>query len=70
MKDELDTIKEIHENYSCLKNVPLVNDEADPVKSWWKDFIWRAGDRVVNEISINSQRVHNRAKVAMCYKFA
>ena len=47
VKDELDTIKEIHENYSCLKNVPLVNDEADPLKSWWKDFIWRAGTELL-----------------------
>ena len=48
VKDELDTINEIHENYSCLKNVPLVNDEADPLKSWWKDFIWRAGTELYN----------------------
>lgn len=26
-----------------LANVPLVNDEADPEKSWWKSKHWRAG---------------------------
>ena len=40
--DELATIKEILERHPELKTVPVVNNEADPEKSWWKPKTWRA----------------------------
>ena len=40
VKDELDTIKEIHENYPCLKNVPLGGELILSFKNIIIAFVW------------------------------
>ena len=41
VSDELKTVKEIQEKFPSLKGVPIINDEADPLKGWWRDEAWR-----------------------------
>lgn len=38
-------IKEIRNLFPNLISKPIVNDEADPVKSWWKEKSWRGTAR-------------------------
>lgn len=41
VSDELKTVKEIQEKFPNLKGIPIINDEADPEKGWWRDEAWR-----------------------------
>ena len=36
-------MQEIYTLYPGLSSVPLVNDEADPMKGWWRREWWREG---------------------------
>ena len=42
LKNEMKTIKEIQKLYPMLKSIPIVNDEADPMKGWWESEDLRA----------------------------
>ena len=42
LKNEMKTIKEIQKLYPMLKSIPIVNDEADPMKAWWRNDDWWA----------------------------
>ena len=43
VKNEKKTIKEIQKLYPMRMNIPIVNDEADPMKGWWRNEEWQAG---------------------------
>lgn len=43
VEDEMRTIVEIHQKFPQLQSIPIVNDESDPEKGWWKSDDWRGG---------------------------
>ena len=40
---EKKTLNEVRTLFPKTELMPVVNDEADPLKGWWKSKIWRAG---------------------------
>lgn len=38
---ELETVEKIHWMYPALRNVPIYNDEGDPMVGWSKPYEWR-----------------------------
>ena len=42
VEEELKTIKEIQKLFPKLQRIPVVNDESDPLKGWWRPEPWRA----------------------------
>ncbi|XP_063587899.1 alpha-L-iduronidase-like [Penaeus indicus] len=45
LTQELETIEKIRRNYPHLRHVPIVNDEGDFLKGWWRSRSWRADGR-------------------------
>ena len=42
----VDFIKTLRERYPIVSaSTPLANDEADPIKSWWRPLAWRGDAR-------------------------
>ncbi|KAJ1205240.1 hypothetical protein NDU88_000675, partial [Pleurodeles waltl] len=42
LKQEIETIREIHEHFPRFVSVPIYNDEADPLVGWSVPHTWRA----------------------------
>lgn len=40
--EELDIINYVKKNHPKFANLPFVNDEADPISGWKRDYWWRA----------------------------
>ncbi|HYW96577.1 MAG TPA: hypothetical protein VE870_13365, partial [Bacteroidales bacterium] len=49
----------IVENYPALMNIPLINDEADPIAGWSKKYWWRPGPWYASFV-VHSIDLHDR----------
>ena len=51
LENEIQTLNTIFDKYPNLSNVPIVNDEADPLVGWNKSYQWRADVRYATMIA-------------------
>ncbi len=59
IRQEQEVYTFIMEHYPSLMNVPLVNDEADPIAGWSEKYWWRPGPWYASFI-VHSIDLHNR----------
>jgi L-iduronidase len=57
--NELEVINYIAENNPGLRQVPLVNNEADPIAGWGRKFFWRPGPWYASFV-VHSIDLHNK----------
>jgi len=43
LEEELATLVTLRRDFPFTTNIPVINDEADPLKGWWRGEEWRAG---------------------------
>lgn len=53
LQNEAQVIHELDTKYFKLKNIPVFNDEADPLKMWSKSKEWRADSNYASLTAIN-----------------
>ncbi|XP_069948800.1 alpha-L-iduronidase isoform X1 [Cherax quadricarinatus] len=69
LDQELDTINTITTNYPSLRHLPMVNDEADFLKGWWRVLEWRADARYA-ALVVRSVYIHQLAQATHTHQLA
>ncbi|KAK7075161.1 hypothetical protein SK128_013365 [Halocaridina rubra] len=62
LEQELETINKIHKDYPSLRQVPIMNDEADFLVGWSRGHEWRAKDSYAALVA-RSVYIHQRARI-------
>ncbi|WP_339140429.1 GH39 family glycosyl hydrolase [Croceitalea sp. MTPC5] len=67
LKRELTTVGYIRKNHPKFTELPFINDEADPMAGWSRDFWWRRGAWyaafVAQNIDVHQKKLIDSAKV-------
>ncbi|XP_069169007.1 uncharacterized protein [Procambarus clarkii] len=64
LTQELETASIIRTNYPSLRHLPLINDEGDFLKGWWRREEWRADSRYAALVA-RAVYVHHQARAAL-----
>ncbi|XP_071542555.1 alpha-L-iduronidase [Panulirus ornatus] len=64
LTQELLTIQMLRKNYPNLRHVPVINDEGDFLKGWWRGLAWRADARYA-ALVVRAVYIHLQARVTV-----